>query len=916
MTAGGAAQGTGRVTGTTRVRTARWRAALLAAIFAGHGAAHAALDNKGTEFIVSFLSNTAGSAPAIEVHLTADAATSVLVEYPVNSPSFSTTVPVTPGAITVVGLPTSAANGWPNDVPANNAVRLSAPGEFVAYMINRALATSDAALALPVDTMNTEYIVSTYNEAFVAAQFVVTAAFDGTTVTITPSNATQGGHPAGVAYTKLLNRGQGVMVRGATNGVNGGLAGTIVTADKPVGLTNGNDCTQVPIGVTACDHIFEVAQPTQTWGTAALVANLPNRPGGSIYRVVASVDSTTVSQDGAAIGTINRGQYLEVGPLTGRHVFSADEPVFVTQYMTGQSSPGATLGDPAMGNMIPTAQYLTAYTFSTVGGGQFAQHFLTVVANDADLATITLDGVPIGAGAFSSIPGTGFSAATVPLPEGTHSTSSASPHGITVEGYNGFDSYLYPGGALFQFINPVGDANPPLCQLSCSVGPPAQCSGQGQDDRPSEDLDDDDVLDPGEDLNGNDQIDEDTGVFFVELGPGSTNLTLTVPPFVPGAGTVPFSVGTSGSPASGTVIVTDGAGNTCQAPVAFDAACGDGFPNPPVEECDDGNTVGGDGCSATCQEERCDPPSCDDGNPCTDDSCEDVGGQFACVHAPNTDPCDDGSACTIGDTCAGGECHGAPLDCNDQNPCTNDVCDPQDTASPCEYAFNGNCPAGCGDLVVGPGETCDPPNLALDPGTNQTICRLDCTQCGDGVVQGGNGETCDDGNTVEGCDPRRPLRELDPCRNNCSLMVCEDPAQIQFGSVIDQFKFHGRLSVGEANMDFATQSLRVEVTNALGAVVSLALPPGSLLQTGTSHTYHYTNGAARRDGGIYKAKARCETTSCQLSVKAYGQFDAATVSDMTTHVFLGSQRWTVRANWAKRPRGWRLNGRTELLPPL
>jgi hypothetical protein len=39
--------------------------------------------------------------------------------------------------------------------------------------------------------------------------------------------------------------------------------------------------------------------------------------------------------------------------IAGNHEFSADKPIFVTQYMTGQSSPGATLGDPAMGNMIP-----------------------------------------------------------------------------------------------------------------------------------------------------------------------------------------------------------------------------------------------------------------------------------------------------------------------------------------------------------------------------------------------------------------------------------------------------------------------------------------------------------------------------------------------------------------------------------
>lgn len=38
-------------------------------------------------------------------------------------------------------------------------------------MINRAQYTSDAALGLPVDTLNTEYIVMTYNEAFLSAQF-------------------------------------------------------------------------------------------------------------------------------------------------------------------------------------------------------------------------------------------------------------------------------------------------------------------------------------------------------------------------------------------------------------------------------------------------------------------------------------------------------------------------------------------------------------------------------------------------------------------------------------------------------------------------------------------------------------------------------------------------------------------------
>jgi cysteine-rich repeat protein len=59
---------------------------------------------------------------------------------------------------------------------------------------------------------------------------------------------------------------------------------------------------------------------------------------------------------------------------------------------------------------------------------------------------------------------------------------------------------------------------------------------------------------------------------------------------------------------------------------------------------------------------------------------------------------------------------------------------------------------GCGNGVVEPGETCDPPGL---PGGQPNECRSDCTFCGDGAVNGEAGaEGCDDGNNVagDGCD--------------------------------------------------------------------------------------------------------------------------------------------------------------------
>ena len=84
-------------------------------------ATHAALDNKGTDFILSFLPQPLTE--NIELHLTSDVATDVTIEYPVNAPTFSTTVAVAPGTITTVPVPNTASSSWILDLVSNNAVR-------------------------------------------------------------------------------------------------------------------------------------------------------------------------------------------------------------------------------------------------------------------------------------------------------------------------------------------------------------------------------------------------------------------------------------------------------------------------------------------------------------------------------------------------------------------------------------------------------------------------------------------------------------------------------------------------------------------------------------------------------------------------------------------------------------------------
>jgi Dictyostelium (slime mold) repeat len=64
---------------------------------------------------------------------------------------------------------------------------------------------------------------------------------------------------------------------------------------------------------------------------------------------------------------------------------------------------------------------------------------------------------------------------------------------------------------------------------------------------------------------------------------------------------------------------------------------------------------------------------CDDQEPCTEDSCDP---ELGCQHLVFEGPCDDGDPCTPDDYCSEGVCvPGGELACDDNDPCTNDECD-------------------------------------------------------------------------------------------------------------------------------------------------------------------------------------------------------------------------------------------------
>jgi cysteine-rich repeat protein len=117
--------------------------------------------------------------------------------------------------------------------------------------------------------------------------------------------------------------------------------------------------------------------------------------------------------------------------------------------------------------------------------------------------------------------------------------------------------------------------------------------------------------------------------------------------------------------------------------------CGDGVLDP-GEQCDDGNTVAGDGCSSTCQIEACNTCSgqpsictpiaagtaCDDHNACTQpDQCD---GNGACVGS-NPVVCTASDRCHLAGTCdpTAGTCSNPPVVCTPVDQChVAGTCDP------------------------------------------------------------------------------------------------------------------------------------------------------------------------------------------------------------------------------------------------
>lgn len=387
-----------------------------------------------------------------------------------------------------------------------SAIDITADVPISVYCVNSQLTTTEGYLALPVNSWGTEYVTSSYavdqydrligqqdpggcRAMYRGGEIAVIASEDNTTVTIYPRARTLNNVPAGGLAQQVIQRGQifqiqdGGRVRGGSD-----LTGSIVVADKPVGVLSGHVRAAVPVQYDSKDHLIEMIPPRNTLGKRYFAVPYLGRGGGDEIRVVnAGNGPATVifaSQTGNSTVTIrNPGDWTSYD-LRSITTITSDEPVLVMHYSRSTMADPANRAtpddppnrfDPYMIVLTPEEQFVNAAVFQTMpntsrdpsypsGGQQFDRHYVAIVGETAKFSTITIDGQPLTAQPEyqgGMIPNTAYSWASLKVSDGAiHVLQGDALFGGYVYGLGFFDSYGWPVGAGLRKFD-IDDKRPP-----------------------------------------------------------------------------------------------------------------------------------------------------------------------------------------------------------------------------------------------------------------------------------------------------------------------------------------------------------------------------------------------------------------------------------------------------------------------
>ncbi|GAB1430148.1 hypothetical protein MASR2M18_09810 [Ignavibacteria bacterium] len=294
------------------------------------------------------------------------------------------------------------------------------------YAMSSQAQTSDAYSVLPVTEWDRDYVVlSMPNDKYTddpeeseemtsnrQSEILIMAAYDNTLVVITPSTRTERGYKRGETFSITLNKGQCYLIksdRSLPSG-DGDLSGTIISADKPIGMLAGHVRASVPPlqyhrgEDNSKDHLCDMLLPVQKWDSEYV--SIPFdilSPQGDYFKITAAYPNTEVMYSGPGISGLfkldNPGDTATLDGVNIPLLWTANKKFSIAQFMETSFNRGE-LFDPAMVILPPRNRYVSRALFQVLPNPpynpqKFRYHYVGLVVDALALRNVMLDGVRV-----------------------------------------------------------------------------------------------------------------------------------------------------------------------------------------------------------------------------------------------------------------------------------------------------------------------------------------------------------------------------------------------------------------------------------------------------------------------------------------------------------------------------------------
>ena len=425
--------------------------ALLVATWSNGASAQCSNTTEGKDFWFMFLDNYDNQ---VDLSLTITAAqtvktdgTWIFIQVTISNPNkkWGTTVQVPVGGSTVVSIPKSYALGGSANKVENYAFHITSTVDVSVYASNFVDATFDIATIYPTSTLDTDYVVQTYEGL---SSYGTEVGFVGTTdetelTMVLPCGLSTGSYKKGDTLTISLDKGETYQLKANSTGNLSGMR--IVSNGKPFAVFQGTGCANVPTGCSACDHLYEQTLPLSIWGETHVIVPVATHTNGDRAIVTAGTEDCTVTYDGSTVWNLSAGQSKEFEvDSKNSHILEATAPVTVCLYVKGQGCAGG-LSDPSAVIIPPVAQGLKKVRFEAISTERTEYHYVNIIVPTDCKDSMMINDTVID-GTFEDLDN-GYSTIQLPVEAGTHTLSNSQGKFVAYfYGLGDYESYAYIAG--------------------------------------------------------------------------------------------------------------------------------------------------------------------------------------------------------------------------------------------------------------------------------------------------------------------------------------------------------------------------------------------------------------------------------------------------------------------------------------